>query len=146
MGELIDSEVEGLRAHRATLDLEAIDRSRAGAASRALFDGSKEAQLARRYEAAAERGFYRALRELRRAPATTVVKPDARGPGPDLAVAEAELLASFRAAEASGFLPGHRAEKRRPDPPRAGSWTPSRPGPPGPGRPRDASTIVVGRA
>ncbi len=148
MGELIDSEVEGLRAHRATLDLEAIDRSRAGAASRALFDGSKEAQLARRYEAAAERGFYRALRELRRAPATTVVKPDARGPGPgpDLAVAEAELLASFRAAEASGFLPGHRAEKRRPDPSRARSMTPSRTGPTGPGRPRDASTIVVGRA
>ena len=32
---------------------------------RALFDASKEATLARKYEAAAERGFFRALKELR---------------------------------------------------------------------------------
>jgi hypothetical protein len=32
---------------------------------RAMFDSSKEAVLARKYEAAAERGFYRALKELR---------------------------------------------------------------------------------
>jgi hypothetical protein len=38
---------------------------RAEAVKRAMFDPSKEATLARRYEAAAERGFYRALRELR---------------------------------------------------------------------------------
>ena len=31
----------------------------------AMFDPSKEATLARQYEAAAERGFYRALKELR---------------------------------------------------------------------------------
>ena len=35
------------------------------AARAAMFDPSKEATLARKYEAAAERGFYRALKELR---------------------------------------------------------------------------------
>ena len=38
-------------------------RSEAG--KRALFDDSKEATLARKYEAAAERGFFRSLKELR---------------------------------------------------------------------------------
>ncbi len=41
------------------------DRLRAEAVRRAMFDPSKEATLARRYEAAAERGFFRALKELR---------------------------------------------------------------------------------
>ncbi len=61
----IDAEVEGLRAHRETLDLEAIEADRARAADRALFDPSKEATLARKYEAAAERGMYRAIREMK---------------------------------------------------------------------------------
>jgi hypothetical protein len=38
---------------------------RAEAKAIAMFDPSKEATLARRYEAATERGFFRALRELR---------------------------------------------------------------------------------
>ena len=41
------------------------DRLRAEAVRRAMFDPSKEATLARRYEASAERGFFRALKELR---------------------------------------------------------------------------------
>ena len=40
-------------------------RLRAEAGRRAMFDPSKEASLARKYEAAAERGFFRALKELR---------------------------------------------------------------------------------
>lgn len=42
------------------------DRHRSEAANLALFDLSKEACLARKYEAVAERGFFRALKELRR--------------------------------------------------------------------------------
>jgi len=38
---------------------------RSEAARRAMFDTSKEATLARRYEAAAERNFFRAIKELR---------------------------------------------------------------------------------
>ena len=40
-------------------------RLRAEAGRRAMFDPSKEASLARKYEASAERGFFRALKELR---------------------------------------------------------------------------------
>jgi hypothetical protein len=64
--ERIDAEVGALRAHRPTLDLETIEEDRAGAADRSTFDPSREASLARRYEAAAERGVYRALNELRK--------------------------------------------------------------------------------
>jgi len=67
MAELIDAEVEKLRAHRPTLDSDAIAADRVDAPDRALFDPSKEATLARRHEAAAERGFFRALRDLKQA-------------------------------------------------------------------------------
>jgi hypothetical protein len=66
MADLIDAEIEMLLAHRETLDVEAIERDRAGAADRSAFDPSKEAILARRYEAAAERAVYKALNEFRR--------------------------------------------------------------------------------
>ncbi len=146
MVELIDSEVEALRAHRATLDLDAIARSRAGAADRALFDPSKAALLARRYEAAAERGFFRALRELRRAPAARPeTGPAVPLPTSPVVAAAAELMASFRAAEATGWLTPAPARDRRPDPAKLRQSAPSGRDRPGPGRPRDASTLVVGR-
>ncbi len=44
---------------------EEADRLRAEAATLALYDPPKEAALARKYERAAERGFFRALKELR---------------------------------------------------------------------------------
>jgi hypothetical protein len=47
------------------LDAAAVARLRAEAGREAMFDPSKEACLARKYEAAAERGFFRALKELR---------------------------------------------------------------------------------
>ncbi len=78
MVELIDGELEMLLEHRETLDLAMIEADRATASDRALFDASKEATLARRYEAAAERGVYKALAELRRveAEAATVAIPE----------------------------------------------------------------------
>ena len=50
MAGLIDSTVEELKARREAIDLDAIAADRAGAGSRALFDPSKEATLARKYE------------------------------------------------------------------------------------------------
>jgi hypothetical protein len=47
------------------LDPAAIAQLRAEAGREAMFDPSREAGLARKYEAAAERGFFRALKELR---------------------------------------------------------------------------------
>ncbi|WP_435007252.1 hypothetical protein P12x_004594 [Tundrisphaera lichenicola] len=65
MSRLIDDEVEALRALRESLDPASIEEDRAGAAARAIFDPSKEATLARKYEAAAERGLFRTLGEIR---------------------------------------------------------------------------------
>jgi hypothetical protein len=63
--ELLAAQVAELREELEHFDATALERDRAEAAERALFDPSPEATLARKYEAAAERGFYRALKELR---------------------------------------------------------------------------------
>jgi hypothetical protein len=86
LAELIDREAERLEAHRATFDLEEVARERAESVDRVLFDPSKEADLARKYEAAAERSLYKALRELRQ-----LQKAKARNEEP----AEEPQLASF---------------------------------------------------
>ena len=64
---LINDEVRQLEAHQTTLPV-VIDpaRIRRIAQHRALFDTSKEAILARKYEAATERTFFRILTELRK--------------------------------------------------------------------------------
>ena len=64
---LIDDEVRQLEAHQKTLPA-ATDpaQTRQIARQRALFDTSKEAILARKYEAATERTFFRILTELRK--------------------------------------------------------------------------------
>jgi len=76
MVEVVDAEVAKLEAHRGTLDLGAI------AADRALFDPSKGATLARRYEAAAERMMYRALREMKAVEAANGGRDAACRPAP----------------------------------------------------------------
>ena len=66
------------------VSLEAVAAQRAEVGLIASFDPSPEATLARRYEAAAERGMYRALREitaLRRARAEESVLPPLNHPG-----------------------------------------------------------------
>ena len=67
--ELIDSEIAGLEDHYESLDFERIKLDRAEASHRALFDPSREASLARRYESEATRGFFKALKELQLAEA-----------------------------------------------------------------------------
>jgi len=78
---MVNAEVAKLRAHRETIDLDRIDEERAGAGARALFDPSKAAALARKYEAAAERGMYRAIREMREVEAAA----EAKGTAPSIA-------------------------------------------------------------
>ena len=65
--------VRAARGRRARRNL--LARLRAEAGDRALFDPSKEATLARRYEAAAERGFFKALKELRHRAAEAEAPP-----------------------------------------------------------------------
>ena len=62
---VIDVELDSLKELLETFDDDEIDHQRAEAAARALLVPNAEAILARRYEAAAERGLYRALREAR---------------------------------------------------------------------------------
>jgi hypothetical protein len=78
--ERIDEEVAGLEAHRETLDLEAIEQVRAEAGDVALFDPSREAMLARRYEAESRRGFFQALKEFRRVEAEAAERPEPPAP------------------------------------------------------------------
>ena len=91
--EAIDAEIAGLEAHYETLDFDLIALDRAEAPGRALFDACKPACLARRYEAEASRGFFRALREFRKieaefaaraeqAPARPSTPPPAPSPAP----------------------------------------------------------------
>ena len=61
---LIELELTKLATIRANLNLEALEQDRAGAADRALFDPEPAAILARKYEAAATRSFFRALRDF----------------------------------------------------------------------------------
>ena len=97
----IDDDIAQLTAHLATIDTRAIEAERSFAAGRALFDPSKDAILARRYEAAAERGLYRAIAEFR--------EVEAEG--------EAEIpLAIDGAVPLASFFP----RRARPTDPRAG--------------------------
>jgi hypothetical protein len=59
--ELIEVELASLEALKATIDVEAIALDRAEAPYRAMFDPSKEAILARKYEAATERAYHKAM-------------------------------------------------------------------------------------
>jgi len=75
IADLVDADIARLRAHRLAMDTSAVDAERATAPARALFDTSKDAVLARKYEAAAERGLYRALQELRQVEAEAAEDP-----------------------------------------------------------------------
>ncbi len=63
----------------------------------AMFDPSKEANLARRYEAAAERNFFKALRELRQL--QKAVQADSRA---EVAFEAQKLMGSFLKMEEEG--------------------------------------------
>ena len=79
MMALIDEEVEALRRCFEMLDHEGFALDREEAPKRALFDDSKAATLARRYEAAAERGMFRALNELRKVEKAAAEDPASAG-------------------------------------------------------------------
>jgi hypothetical protein len=96
--ERIDAEIAGLEAHLETLDFEMIEQDRAEAGERALFDPSKEAALARRYESEARRGFFQALKEFRKVEAEAAEREEL-APTPPQAHDGGQVpdpLASFR--------------------------------------------------
>ena len=74
--EAIDAEIAALEAHYETLDFETLAIDRAEAGKRALFDPSKPACLARRYESEANRGFFKALKEFRKVEAESEARAE----------------------------------------------------------------------
>ncbi len=128
LAAIIDAEVARLVEAREAIDLGAIERDRAGAADRALFDPSHEATLARKYEAATERGLYRALRESRES--REAEAPEATGSAPPVEEARAAQAAAVRAL--GSFFPGAVAS---PQPPKA-TTGPAVPAPRAPLAPR----------
>ena len=106
----IEAEVVALEEHYQTLDFETIAIDRAEAGARALFDTSKPACLARRYEGEARRGFFRALKEFRLVEAAPDVQaePTRTPPAP---AADGLKMGSFRQT-----TPPPPGEPGRPDP------------------------------
>ena len=95
--ERIAAALAELRALRDTFDPDIIAQDRAEAATRAILDTSKEGLLGRRYANAAERGFYKALKELRELQAEARAAEEAPA-DPDEAPADdppVESLGSF---------------------------------------------------
>ena len=113
LGLLIDAQVAALERLKPTLDQDRIAKDRAEAAARALFDASPASVLARKYEAATERSFYRALRELRQldAPASSPIEPEPPTPGRgsmarSVRIPEPEGVATDPGAESEGVRRG----------------------------------------
>ena len=74
--KLIDAELDTLAAARARINPEILELDRLEAADRAMFDTSPDATLARKYEAAANRGFFRSLWDFRQNEARLEVSSD----------------------------------------------------------------------
>ena len=84
MIERIDGEIAELEAHRASLDHAMLELDRREAPGRAMFDDSKAATLARRYEAEASRRYFKLLAQLKQAEAEEAERaPVAATPVPE---------------------------------------------------------------
>jgi hypothetical protein len=107
------------------LDEKTVAKLRREAGEIALFDPSKEACLARKYEAAAERGFFRALKEFRQ-----IEKEKAATAFPEVGAAKKAVLGSFKQMEKLASLmetlpaPAARSTPTTPSKSVATAWNP----------------------
>jgi len=100
LAELIDAEVARLQGLREQLDPATVALDRAEAPRLALLDRTAEGQLARKYEAAAERGMYKAIRQFDQVQAGGELPPEPEGPlGSFSPGVEADELATLVARE-----------------------------------------------
>ena len=88
---LMEAEIAAVKARLEAFDRTKLERERAGTPARAMFDGSKDGILARKYEAANERSLFRAIRELRELRAAEPQVDEEEDVTPD----EPEELGSF---------------------------------------------------
>ena len=122
MAAIIDAEIAQLERLRQGLDHEAIARDREGARARAIFDPSKEATLARKYEAAAERGFFKTIKEIERINATAEESSES-DTSPESVEDCGELASSFPARGGVSNRFESRQATSTTKTPRAGEWS-----------------------
>ena len=118
---IIAAEIGRLEQARAGLDHQAIARIHATASARALFGTSREAVLARKYEAAAEREFYRALKQVEQLNAQAEAddrptEPDAN-PDEDEAYRESASFFQATAPDREVAVGTPKSAPSRPNPP-----------------------------
>ncbi len=103
--EALDAEIAALEAHYETLDFETLAIDRAEAGQRALFDASKPACLARRYEAEARRGYLRALKEFRQVESESAAKTEAAPTDPSPSRPDSKMGSFREMTPSTGALP-----------------------------------------
>ena len=121
LARIIDGEIARLKSVLDSIDHDKLAEIESGAMARALFDASKEAVLARKYEAAAERSFFRTLKQIEHLEATAPSAVD----GTENGISNYKEITSEKLAlncsEASGALataePALEPKKRRPPAP-----------------------------
>ncbi len=135
LAAIIDGRIELLSGVVAGdyFDGAAAERARAGAADRALFDESREAILARKYEAATERSLFRTLREFREVEAAAAEVVEVAAPAAEAGPTPGATVVSPATSEALGsFSPGPSAAPAGDEPkppsraPKARSGRPTR--------------------
>ena len=138
LGQIMDGEISRLKGVLESLDRVKLAEIESGAMTRALFDASKEAVLARKYAAAAERGFYKALKEFAQLEASAIADetPDANNVTIDQKATCDESALFFpveaKALEGATRRPRLPADRRCPTPKR-----PRRPISEAPAKPRE---------
>jgi hypothetical protein len=124
MVELIDNEIAALQAAKESFGPNFTAIERAEAADIALFDSSKPAILARKYEAAAERTLFRALREFRQVEAEAAEQVDSNATTQSVETCE-ELASSLPEPEGE-LIEAEPVASPRPERVENGSPDPSR--------------------
>jgi hypothetical protein len=104
---MIATEIDQLEKERDGIDHESFARRAATAPARALFDTSKEAILARKYEAAAEREFHRAMTRVEQLNA----RQTADGPADEV---DANDSSETKSDELGSFFPATSIEQQAP--------------------------------
>jgi hypothetical protein len=110
MIERIDAEIAALEAHDRRLDHDLLELDRREAPDRALFDDSKAATLARRYEAEASRRFFKLMDRLKTVEAEAACRPmAASNPSPSTTSAPPVSFREPASASPVSFREGARA-------------------------------------
>ena len=124
--ERIAAEIVALQTLRSGFDHEALAKDRAEAPARATLDSSKAGILARKYEASAERSFYRALKEFRQVEAEMEEVEDAES-DEEIETSRAAVGSSFPEDSDDATTSPHPVDSRPYQRSRRGGRGPSRP-------------------